>query len=329
MQDIFLDNKRITLVIVVVTLIVGVQCISHAQGSPKIYWTEADKIKRANLDGSNVEDVITELVCPYGIALDLRNRKMYWITRKYENIYRANLDGTDIETILNRDVLIKEQEKRIPSPCSLAIDTQASKIYWGNQWPPWGIMRADYNGENIEDFRILPVNGGFFDIRVDAEDIKLDLKAGKIYFQDSLNDNLACVDMDGSNYKNLPLTTPHHDKIALDLINKKLYLTQAPFGKILTATLQGENIEDFLTDLFFPTEIVLDIHSQKIYWIEKSDNIKKSKIRRCNLDGTNIIDIFTGLEYIDGLAIDTEGVYDVSPDENKLTTAWANMKTVE
>ena len=37
----------------------------------QMYWTntEASKIQRANLDGSNVEDLVTGLGKPYGIAL--------------------------------------------------------------------------------------------------------------------------------------------------------------------------------------------------------------------------------------------------------------------
>jgi len=37
--------------------------------------------------------------------------------------------------------------------------------------------------------------------------------------------------------------------------------------------------------------------------------------------------IFTGFENINGTALDTEGFYDVTPDTNKVTTTWANVKT--
>ena len=45
----------------------------------KMYWTDfgTEKIQRANLDGSNVEDLVTTgLSDPNGIALDLINSKM-------------------------------------------------------------------------------------------------------------------------------------------------------------------------------------------------------------------------------------------------------------
>ena len=52
----------------------------------------------------------------------------------------------------------------------------------------------------------------------------------------------------------------------------------------------------------------------------------KSKIQRANLDGSNIKDILTGLENVDDFALYTEELYDVSPDIQKITTTWANIK---
>ena len=37
----------------------------------QIYWTSAGRIQRANLDGSNIEDLVTGLHFPQGLALDL------------------------------------------------------------------------------------------------------------------------------------------------------------------------------------------------------------------------------------------------------------------
>ena len=46
----------------------------------KMYWTDtiADRIQRANLDGSRVETLVTGVDAPKGIALDLGRGKMYW-----------------------------------------------------------------------------------------------------------------------------------------------------------------------------------------------------------------------------------------------------------
>ena len=45
-----------------------------------IFWTDydTDKIQRANLDGSNIEDLVTQGLSIHGIALDVVGGKMYW-----------------------------------------------------------------------------------------------------------------------------------------------------------------------------------------------------------------------------------------------------------
>ena len=53
--------------------------VPESQG--KMYWTdwETDKIQRANLDGSQIEDLVTAgLETPSGLALDVTGGKMYW-----------------------------------------------------------------------------------------------------------------------------------------------------------------------------------------------------------------------------------------------------------
>ena len=126
----------------------------------------------------------------------------------------------------------------------------------------------------------------------------------------------------------LPMSMMHHDKLVLDLDNQKMYWTKITLGIIRTASLDGKNAETFLSDLNGPTHIALDVRSHKIYWVERNVKLRTRKIRRSNLDGSNVTDILTGLNYIGGIVVDNEGVYDVSPDTKKLTTTWANMKRI-
>ncbi len=81
-----------SITVILVLLLAGmVQNVAFAQD--KLYWVDAaTKIQRANLDGTNIEDlVITDT--PYGIALDVAGGKMYWTTSWPRKIQRANLDG--------------------------------------------------------------------------------------------------------------------------------------------------------------------------------------------------------------------------------------------
>ena len=56
----------------------------------KLYWTDAgaSRIQRANLDGSNVQDLVTGLGIPYGLALDAADGKMYWADTGTDRIQR-------------------------------------------------------------------------------------------------------------------------------------------------------------------------------------------------------------------------------------------------
>ncbi len=330
MKNRVLAQKWIVFILVTILLTTVVHGLSYGQGSAKIYWTESDKIRRANLDGSNVEDILTELESPRDIALDLHNRKMYWVKTFSDTpkISRANLDGSNMEVIFNREEQNVKQNKHLHSPGCIAIDTKASKIYWGNWRGLWGISRADNDGSNIEDIKIKPLDGAgaIFGRIVDAESIELDLKSGKMYWADSFNDNIGRANLDGSNYEELG-TTPAPLGLALDLRNRHVYWTDPFLDRIERSFLNGNNVETLLTELNRPTDIALDLRSQKMYWVETNWKTIKSKIQRANLDGTNVTTIFSGLNTVRGIALDTEGVYDVTPDTDKLTTTWANMKS--
>lgn len=74
----------------------------------KMYWAASatHKIQRANLNGANVEDLVTSLGgFPSGIALDLAGGKMYWTVTATGQIQRANLDGTNVEDLITSGVL--------------------------------------------------------------------------------------------------------------------------------------------------------------------------------------------------------------------------------
>jgi hypothetical protein len=83
----------------------------------KMYWLAlglsisppSSTIKRANLDGSNEEDLITGLAFPHDIALDVADGKMYWTDFSPSKIQRADLEiplgetpstRTDIEDLV-------------------------------------------------------------------------------------------------------------------------------------------------------------------------------------------------------------------------------------
>jgi hypothetical protein len=73
----------------------------------KVYWSDGTNtsgffLKRANLDGSNVETIYSG--GNQSLSLDLTNGKIYWSYNTgfgSSEIGRANLDGTNQETVVS------------------------------------------------------------------------------------------------------------------------------------------------------------------------------------------------------------------------------------
>ncbi len=109
-----------------------------------MYWVDrgTGKIQRSDLDGNNIEDLITKgLNQPWAIALDISGDKMYW-TDRLTGIWRSDLDGRNIE-----DLVIRPQVNR---PRAIALDTASGKMYWVDESKN-RIQRSDLDGSNIED----------------------------------------------------------------------------------------------------------------------------------------------------------------------------------
>jgi DNA-binding beta-propeller fold protein YncE len=68
----------------------------------KMYWTDFQgDIRRANLDGTGQETIVTGQIGAFGVDLDLANGKIYWTRDSIgRDIRRANLDGTEMEILV-------------------------------------------------------------------------------------------------------------------------------------------------------------------------------------------------------------------------------------
>ena len=269
----------------------GKEVSSHG-GTPKMYWTDVGthKIQRANLDGSNIENLVTTgLIYPEGFALDIAGGKMYWADGGTDKIQRANLDGSNIENLIATGLTSSPT-----GPEGLALDVAGGKIYW-TDFSTGKIQRANLDGSNIENL----VTG----LR-HPQSIALDIAGGKMYWAHDSPDKIQRANLDGSNVEDLVtsgLISPQG--IALDLSEGKIYWSDEGTHKIQRSNLDGSNIEDLITSdtgLRGPRSITLDLTESKIYWADRSTR----KIQRANLDGSNIEDLVTsGLRHPDSIAL--------------------------
>ncbi|MCY3742472.1 MAG: SMP-30/gluconolactonase/LRE family protein [Candidatus Poribacteria bacterium] len=233
----------------------------------QMYWTSGCKIQRANLDGSNVEELVpSSKGIKEGIALDIDGNKMYWTVWNAtpNKIQRANLDGSDIEDIITD----------LKSPRGIALDVPNGKMYWADLGAS-KIQRANLNGSDVEDIitALLGPNG-----------IALDLDGNKIYWADEFSGKIQSANLDGSNRKTLFV---RYGKligtainIPLDILGLKIYYANSPIGialdtsggkiywttphkyKVQRANLDGSNIEDVATDSILTIGIALSTASQ-------------------------------------------------------------------
>ncbi|MCH7940201.1 MAG: choice-of-anchor D domain-containing protein, partial [Candidatus Marinimicrobia bacterium] len=91
-------------------------------GGSKIYWanTGLGKIQRSDPDGANVQDVVTGLTSPEGIAVDSAGGNVYWLGRAAGKIQRADLDGSNVDNVLTG----------LSSPFFITLDVAGGKMYW-------------------------------------------------------------------------------------------------------------------------------------------------------------------------------------------------------
>ena len=298
-----------------------------AEGLNKMYWTDwgTDKIQRSNLDGSDVEDLVTSgLVDPPDIALDVAGGKMYWtdydLLGGRHKIQRSNLDGSDVEDLVTSGLV---------GPNGIALDVAGGKMYW-TEWfiGTDKIQRSNLDGSNVEDLVTsgLKVPGG----------IALDVAGGKMYWMNSGQDKIQRSNLDGSDVEDLVtsgLKVP--DGIALDVAGGKMYWTDSGTDKIQRSNLDGSDVEDLVsTGLIDPKGIALDVAGGMMYWTD-FDEVRRNqvgarhKIQRSNLDGSDVETLVTsGLAGPSGIALalrvpvvdGTDLVVRTSVDDNTLTT---------
>lgn len=143
----------------------------------KIYWINQmlDRIQRANLDGSEVEDLVT-WAFSNSLILDRSRGKIYWTDYSESKIRRANLDGSNVEDIVTTSY----------EPVSLALDVARRKIYWTTwskrEFGPHTIQRANLDGSNVEEV---------FTNSDRLTSLALDPVGGKIYWITSASDKPA------------------------------------------------------------------------------------------------------------------------------------------
>ncbi len=258
-----------------------------------MYWVDGgtDKIQCANLDGSNVTDLVTSgLIQPYGLALDTYGDKLYWTDAGTNEIKRIDLNTLVIDLLINSGLV---------STRGIVLDIGNNHMYWVDASTD-KVQRADFTGANVTDLHIANVkvpNG-----------LALDLTNNKLYWTDNNKSSIQRSDLDGDNVELLisgGFNIPR--EIELDLANGDMYWTDEGAAKIQSSNLDGTGIMDILDGgdgLINPTGLALDVPNGKLYWADRNTRT----INKANLDGTSIQELLNnpndGLILPEGIALD-------------------------
>lgn len=153
----------------------------------KMYWVDriAGKIQRANLDGTAVEDILTDLVGPKELAIDALGAKLYWLEQSSAPaLRRCNLDGTETQILTTVG---------LAHPSGLALDFVEAEIYWLD-FDLGTVHRADFDGLNAELF---------LDRLQSPSGLALDERRRLLYVSSQLADTVARTSLDSPLIENV------------------------------------------------------------------------------------------------------------------------------
>ncbi|CAE7704254.1 LRP5 [Symbiodinium sp. CCMP2592] len=256
---------------------------------------------------------------PRGLALDLRERRMYWTEGGTQKLRSATLDGQDL-----RDVVVKTEVQEAPR--DVAVDAEQRKVYWTALC--CGLRRADLNGENEEvvanaefasgvtvnkdvlywadwmNGRILrrspsgleePIVTGL----ASPVDVALDAGSGMIYWSDvgHARTQRALLDGRGIQALNMSWAIMNTYGMAIDASDRKLYMTDFEktgdftgsasdyAGRIIRTNLDGSDAEVLVSEPgmsmsdTWPYGVAVDPESAQVYWTDR----KAGRIQRLTL----------------------------------------------
>lgn len=229
-------------------------------------WTGTDGVCRANVDGSDVQQLLkVEFSSLDGLAIDRVDQKLY-VGTSYD-LLRCNLDGSGVETVISGGIAFNFY--------GLEIDAASRKMYWSDfllDGTTPSLRRANLDGTSMETIWQGAKSYGK----------AIDPAAGKLYWA---ADAIYRSDLDGANPEVLLANTfgkGNFHGLDLDPRAGKLYFSTWESGGIWRANLDGSGAEYLIDDK--TSSLALDLDGGKIYWTSWA--IGSKEIMRANLDGT-------------------------------------------
>lgn len=209
----------------------------------KLYWLQnggGSGIWRADLDGSNAEQVIPAGGAKEDVDLDPIGRWLYWTqVGPSHEVLRAGIDGLDTEVIWNTD-----DPDEYPNLRGIVVDPDEGKVYWSDR----GIRRSNLDGSELVP--LIP--------NVVAQSIALDPRTRTLYWvEPGASERVRRASLDDLQVEELVTESLEEPSgISLDLQDGKIYWNDQYLGKIQRANLDGSLVEDVVLDLANPSDVL-------------------------------------------------------------------------
>jgi hypothetical protein len=236
----------------------------------KLYWTDLPVLNRSNLDGSQVETVLSENPTYFDFDVDLENEMIYWVDPGDDVVRRTDLDGTGpVETLVTG----------LSQPRGFALDVPGGKMYW-TDFTLGTLQRSNLDGTNVE----LLLTG-----LLGPSGVELDVTNGKVYIGDGITEGnaqgIVRSNLDGSGLEVI-VDDPNVDPrdIGLDLVHGKVYWADANQQIVGRANLDGSSVETFIPNTIDIRSVAVDPFNNKVYWADRGN----ATIFQANTDGTEV-----------------------------------------
>jgi VCBS repeat-containing protein len=208
----------------------------------KIYWIENSQIKRANLDGSSVQTIVSVPTIIRAIALDTANGHLYFVDvdgNGEDFIGRMNLDGSNRQNLFSHHTDLTGYTMT----ADLAFDPNTGSLYWLTTNNNSLIRRSLPNGANRQT---VIANPGYSPRR-----LRLDLTNQKMYWtSNALPHSIQRANLDGTGKEILVTNISLPLGFDIDIPNGKMYWTNGSTpGSLQRANLDGTDIETLIPNL--------------------------------------------------------------------------------
>jgi|GEM_PF-5372835 len=226
--------------------------------------------------------LIAAAPCAPAAALSL-----YVIDGSANSVFSANLDGTGLSTVTP----IQQFSS------AFGLTASGSTLYWSMPTVPQ-IQSYDMSTGTLTP-SLVSTDGPY----------GITATSSNLYWVDALDDSLFRSGLDGSNRTALITQTglPSGDYITdpsgIAVTDSAIYWSDVAKHQILKASLDGTGVQLLVSDSSI-TPVNLAVTGTNIYWTDQNGAIKRS-----DLNGSNVVDVVTGLLSPSGIALTDSLIY--------------------